>query len=478
MSSSMKGDCLHNMRNVELSANTRTHSQNLITAVFECFATQTQISNNQTENNIICTYYLLAVILLFSTGCQFSPFIAPSTATMSFIVAADDSQNNGKITALQSSETEKKIPLDNNKYVKLWIDYFTNKDRERLERFLARGQQYKEIVQNTLQENDLPEELYYLAMIESGFQTHAKSTAQAIGVWQFISGTAARYGLRIDHYVDERKDPIRSTEAAAKYLRDLYNVFGSWHLAMAAYNAGEIRILRAVFKARTRNFWGLVESKVLPRETAEYVPKIIAMILIAQNPVKYSLQIEKNILNYPNLKAIEVPGSLSLANLAKIAEIDVDLLIKVNPHLKQYRTPSNSAKYEVWIPVEFADKAQTSYANLESYAPNAIGNKPIPEKTYTVKKGDTLLRVANRHKISIGHLKRINRLKSNKIVPGIKLLTFTSVYTTRSRPKTYQVRRGDNLTAIANKFKITVDEIKTKNKLIRNNIFAGQIIKI
>ena len=201
-----------------------------------------------------------------------------------------------------------KITLEENKFVKVWIDYFTKYDRERLKRFLKRGQQFKEIVQNTLKENDLPQELYYLAMIESGYQNHARSSAQAVGVWQFISGTATRYGLKVDHFVDERKDPIRSTEAAAKYLRDLYNVFGSWHLAMAAYNAGEMRVLRAIFKARTRNFWELVESKALPRETSEYVPKFIAMSLIAENPEKYSLEIDDNIVSYPSLKAVEVPG--------------------------------------------------------------------------------------------------------------------------------------------------------------------------
>lgn len=374
-----------------------------------------------------------------------------------------------------NSEIKTKILLEENKYVKLWIDYFIQKDRPRLERFLARGQQYKEIVQNTLYENDLPEELYYLAMIESGYQNHARSTAQAVGVWQFISGTAARYGLRVDQYVDERKDPIRSTEAASKYLRDLYNVFGSWHLAMAAYNAGEIRILRAIFKARTRNFWELVEAKVLPRETAEYVPKFIAMVLVAQNPEKYSLPLNENILSYPSLKAIEVPGSLTLDNLAKIAGINAELLMKVNPHLKQDRTPLNSSKYEVWIPVEFAEKAQASYANLKSFTPKS---KTSPTKTYSVRRGDTLLTIANRHKMSIGHLKRINNLKSNKIFPGMKLSTFTSVYTVRSRSKKYQVQKGDNLNFIAKKFKVTVEKIKTKNKLIGNNIFVGQILKI
>lgn len=157
------------------------------------------------------------------------------------------------------SERKVRIPVELNEHVQRWITYFTERDRERFQRFLNRGQLYRDVVENVLEENDLPAELYYLAMIESGFRTDAHSHASAVGVWQFIPGTARRYGLRIDRYVDERRDPIRATEAAAKYLRDLYNVFGSWHLAMAAYNAGEIRVLRAVFKGRTRNFWELIK---------------------------------------------------------------------------------------------------------------------------------------------------------------------------------------------------------------------------
>lgn len=177
-------------------------------------------------------------------------------------------QTHNQPTDSYRVERRMRIPVELNQHVQVWIEYFTTRDKERFQRFLDRGQPYRDVVENTLEENDLPAELYYLAMIESGFRTNALSHAKAVGVWQFIPGTARRYGLRIDRHVDERRDPIRATEAAAKYLRDLYNVFGSWHLAMAAYNAGEIRVLRAVFKGRTRNFWELIEAKTLPRVTA------------------------------------------------------------------------------------------------------------------------------------------------------------------------------------------------------------------
>lgn len=205
--------------------------------------------------------------------------IEPKNLTITTISApVEDDISSDKIIeeAVASSEQKIKIPVEINEHVEQWINYYTVQDRVRFQRFLNRGQLCKDIVENVLEENDLPAELYYLAMIESGYRTDAHSHASAVGVWQFIAGTAQRYGLRIDNYVDERRDPKRATEAAAKYLRDLYNVFGSWHLAMAAYNAGEIRVLRAVFKGRTRNFWELVQSKVLPKRNSQLCSKIFS----------------------------------------------------------------------------------------------------------------------------------------------------------------------------------------------------------
>src|SRR5690606_16029392 len=142
----------------------------------------------------------------------------------------------------------------NNPEIQKWVKYFSEKDRKRFSHFLNRGEHYRDLIQATLESYSLPIELYYLAMIESGYVAHATSHASAVGAWQFMRSTGKRYGLYVDNYVDERRDPIRSTEAAAKYLTDLYNVFQSWELALAAYNCGENRVLRAVMQGKTRNF--------------------------------------------------------------------------------------------------------------------------------------------------------------------------------------------------------------------------------
>lgn len=382
--------------------------------------------------------------------------------------------------AIPRVAAELRIPVENNDWVRKWINYFTRKDRERFQRFLDRGELYRDVVESVLEENDLPAELYYLAMIESGFQTHARSVAKAVGVWQFIPGTAERYGLRVEAQIDERRDPVRATEAAAKYLRDLHNVFGSWHLAMAAYNAGEIRVLRAIFKARTRDFWELVSSNALPSETSNYVPKFIAAVLIGQNPEKYGFSIDHNHEAYPELEAVEVPGGLRLSDLASVSGLSHSELKRVNPHLTRGSTPFDGKTYEVWVPKSAVAQVQKNQSRLVQLAKPkflARGNHRSPGTIHIVRRGETLSLLARKYNVSIGHLKRINGLRSSRILIGMKLRTQSKSYAP-SKTVRYKVRRGDNLTIIARKFNTTVTRIKKQNRLHRNRILIGQVLRI
>jgi len=374
-----------------------------------------------------------------------------------------------------------RIPVQVNQQVERWIEYFTVRDRERFQRFLDRGEHFREIVQNVLEENDLPPELYYLAMIESGYQTGARSTANAVGVWQFIKGTGERYGLTINHEVDERRDPIRATEAAAKYLRDLHNVFGSWYLALAAYNAGEYRVLQAVFKGRSRNFWDLVSANVLPRETAEYVPKFLAVVLIGKEPEKYGFKVKEVDSPYPNLKAVEVPGNLALDQITSIAGIPAGVLKKFNPHLIKGRTPSRRS-YEIWVPMQYADAVTRSNQRLVAVARQTrtvakTAPEPEAKNFHIVRPGESLASIAKKYNVTVGHLKRANNLRSDRIQVGAKLRIQSPVYYASKRAH-YKVRRGDNLTIIARKFGKSVEELRRKNNLKRNKIYVGQILKI
>lgn len=378
---------------------------------------------------------------------------------------------------------KKRIPVTMNESVQKWIDYFTIRDRARFQRFLDRGQKYRDVVENVLEENDLPAELYYLAMIESGYQVEAHSHAHAKGVWQFIPGTATRYGLRVDKQIDERRDPIRSTEAAAKYLRDLYNVFGSWPLAMGAYNAGEIRILRAVFRGKTRDFWKLVDAKVLPRETAEYFPKFLAVVLIGMDPTKYGFNAPSMNNTYPEVESVSVPGGLSLAQIAKTAGVSPAQLAEVNPHLSS-GTPFGG-EYEMWVPtrlVKSIERSKPALARLGQSVPRQVARQEASRPTskssvHIVRRGENLTLIAQKYKISVGHLKRMNNLRSNKLYVGAKLTVQPKSYKPNKVVR-YIVRRGDNLTFIAKKFNTTVSEIRKMNQLRKNQIMVGQSLRV
>ena len=413
---------------------------------------------------------------------------APPAPAISEPVQSSDIEIDPPVAAVVQEPSEKvttgavgRIPVELNSHVKKWIEYFTVKDRARFQRILDRGQTYRDVVENVLEENDLPAELYYLAMIESGYRTNAHSHAQAMGVWQFIAGTGKRYGLRIDSHVDERRDPIRATEAAAKYLRDLYNVFGSWHLAMAAYNAGEIRILRAVMKGRTRNFWELSDAKRLPSETANYVPKFLAVVMIGQDPGRYGFTTKKTPNPYPSLEAASVPGATSLKAIALKTNTPLALLNRVNPHLNFGRAPANSRHYEVWVPSGKASVvARLKWKPLPLVVERTVTAKAKTKSHsrayHVVRRGENLSLIAHRYKVSVGHLMRINSLGSTHVLAGVKLRVQAKSYRPLSFVK-YKVRRGDNLTILARKFKTSPKRIKTQNKLKRSQIFVGQYLK-
>jgi membrane-bound lytic murein transglycosylase D len=384
---------------------------------------------------------------------------------------------------LPEAKVEKslRIPIEMNPRVEKWIQYFSEKDHERFQRFLDRGEIYRDVVENVLDDNDLPAELFYLPMIESGYRTSAHSHAKAVGVWQFMVGTGQRYGLRVDHQVDERRDPIRATEAASRYLRDLYNVFGSWHLAMAAYNAGEIRILRAIFKGRTRNFWELADAHVLPAETAEYVPKFMAVVLITKDPEKYGFQVANPQNDYPDLKAVEVPGGVTLAQIANSANISEASLKQVNPQLLHSRTPAGE-RYEIWVPMAVEKSVVAAMPVLDRLSQRqkrrlAVASSHEQKSFHIVRAGESLSTIARRYRMSIGHIKRMNGLHGNTIRIGRRLRIEPPVYVATRRVR-YKVRRGDNLTMIAQKFSTSVKKLKAKNHLKQNKLLVGQILQI
>ena len=280
------------------------------------------------------------------------------------------------------------------------IHLFTKRIKERFSLWLARSGKYIEMMKEILREKNIPEDIAFLSLIESGFNPNAYSIAKAVGPWQFIASTGKRYGLKIDWWRDERRDPVKSTEAAANYLKDLYDMFGSWNLAMAAYNAGEGKILKALNKTKSDDYWALLDTKFIRTETKEYVPRFIAAKMIAADPQSYGF----GELDYhPPLEHDEVvvrrPLDLDVA--ARCAQTSVDAIKELNPELRRWSTPANVSSYALRIP---AGREEIFYENLSR----------VPEEeqftivTYTVKKGDTLKKISGKTGVPIHVILELN----------------------------------------------------------------------
>lgn len=346
---------------------------------------------------------------------------------------ADEADDDLQPLTTEKPEKKHQIPFEFNQRVAGWIQYFSQKDRERFQRFLDRGEPYREVIENILEENRVPADLYYLGLIESGFVTSAKSHAAAVGVWQFMGATGREYGLSRDSFIDERQDPIRATEAAAKMMRDLYKRFGSWYLAMAAYNAGQGRIGAAVRRAGTKDFWELVERRKLPRETMDYVPKFLAARYIGENPDLFAFYINEE-KKFPNVELVKVPSPVSFASIERIAALPLGTLSFVNPAYKKGYTHPGKRVDEIWVPENYAQMVRLKAPELASErmkikAPAPKG-RAAREKVlvYRVKRGDTLKSIARKQGLSVAYLKRVNGLRSSKILPGQSLKMSASSY--------------------------------------------------
>ncbi len=319
---------------------------------------------------------------------------------------------------LPGQESNPLIPYASNpvaaKAVDRNISLFAERIKERFSLYLLRSGKYLELMKEILKSENMPEDIAFLPLIESGFNPNAYSVSRAVGPWQFIASTGKRYGLKIDWWRDERKDPVKSTHAAANYLKDLYEMFGSWNLAMAAYNAGEGKILKALNRSKSDDYWDLLSTRHIKNETKEYVPRFIAAKLIATDPENYGFVDQEyySPFRYEEV-AVEKPVDLEVA--AECAGTTVEVIRELNPELRRWSTPPNVSPYTLRIP----------YGKKELFMENLAG-VPDDERfslaVYTAKKGDTLKKISGKTGIPVDAIldlncdKGLKSLKAGEII--------------------------------------------------------------
>jgi membrane-bound lytic murein transglycosylase D len=319
------------------------------------------------------------------------------------------------------SATAYNIPVVIDPSVQSHIHFFNTSIRSRFEQWLVRLSRYRPIVENIFAEFNLPSDLVYLSLVESGFNPYAFSRAKATGPWQFMKGTGKLYGLRIDHYVDERRDPIKSTVAAARYLRDLYDLFGTWPLAMAAYNAGEGKVMRALHKAQAETFSDISKTRLIRRETKQYVPRIMAATVIARNPDQYGFSQEP--VPPHEFEEVVVSRPLHFRAIANTTGIPYEELRLLNPELRRDATPPGDSAYHLKVPVGSSAKVMQLLDRVPTYKFPPLPAKSQRFKTdssrwYRVRVGDTLEKVSKRFRVPLKTLKARNNLSGPVIKPG------------------------------------------------------------
>jgi len=315
-------------------------------------------------------------------------------------------------------------PVMLNAQVQFHLDRFTGSSREVVTLWVHRSSRYLAMIREVLRTRGLPEDLAFTAMIESGFKPDAVSRVGAKGMWQFMAGTARRYGLRVDRWVDERLDPEKSTIAAASYLNDLYRQFGSWALAQAAYNAGEVKVTRAIQKTGSRDFWTLAQSRHLRRETKEFVPQIHAATVIGRDPDRYGFDFDE--VDPVAFDTLTVPPATDLRRLATSAGLAPGEVRALNPTLVRGVTPPGGP-WTLRLPA--GERERVAAALVPRRAPGMAGSKHVEVShaaatgdVHVVRPRDTVSAIARQYGVSVGDVMRWNRLDSlDRIRPGDRL---------------------------------------------------------
>jgi membrane-bound lytic murein transglycosylase D len=380
--------------------------------------------------------------------------------------------------AAEVKATHSDLPLVLNDTVAGYINYFSSRGRSTLEGALARSGQYHEMISRVLKEEGVPQDLIYLAQAESGFRPLALSHAGARGMWQFMSSRAKGYGLQRTWWVDERQDPEKATRAAARHLRDLYNQFGDWYLAMAAYNSGPGTVQSAVKRTGYADFWELYRRNVLPKETRNYVPIILAVTIMAKNPEQYGLD-HIDAAKPVAADVIKINYPVDLRLVAECVDASASDLQALNPSLLRLTTPKDR-EFELHLPAGTKQTYEEAIAAIPS-------EMRVWWRYHKVQEGDTLASIARNYRTTAKAIAEANDLGENGLEPDHKLIIpiaagkhalgeETAAYS--RRPTRYKVRKGDTVTSVAENFGVPAQMVRRWNRLKGDSLRGRRVVYV
>jgi membrane-bound lytic murein transglycosylase D len=364
------------------------------------------------------------------------------------------------------------LPLTVNDVVGSYLNFFqTPRGRAIVENGLRRKGKYQEMISRVLKEEGVPQDLIYLAQAESAFQPLALSRAGARGIWQFVPWRGNEYGLKRSWWVDERMDPEKATRAAAQHLRDLYGLYGDWYLAMAAYNCGPGNVQKGIERTGYADFWELYKRNVLPKETKNYVPIILALTLIAKDAAHYGISVEPD---EPLPTDTVKPGrAIDLRLVAETIEVDVATLRTLNPSLLRMITPDDT-EFELHLPVGTAEKFSAEIADIPP-------DKWVSWRRHRVETADTLSSIAKKYRVTVAAITEANDLERGaELELGEKLIIPATRPPEETKPRLvhYRVRRGDTLGGIADQFSVTSEQVRKWNGLKSGRVSRGMVLRI
>jgi membrane-bound lytic murein transglycosylase D len=371
--------------------------------------------------------------------------------------------------------TESDLPLMINDYVAGYINYFSTRGRGVFEGAWSRSGRYREMILRVFKEEGVPQDLIYMAQAESGFKPMALSRARARGMWQFMASRGVGYGLRRTWWVDDRQDPEKATRAAARHLKDLFNQFGDWYLAMAAYNSGPGNVQQAVKRTGYADFWELYKRDVLPKETKNYVPIILAMTIMSKNPAQYGLDA---VQPDPPLAydAVKVDYPVDLRLVAECVDVPVEQLIDLNPSLLRRTTPKDQP-FELHLPAGTKENYETAIASIPK-------EKRVVWRYYKVQPGDTLAGIARKYRTTERAIAQANDLQATQLATEVKLVIPVSgagasgkiVYSRYASH--YKTHTGDTVLTVAEDFGVPPERLRRWNGLKGNGLRRGRVLVI